>query len=199
VAQWSCARLARYLAAGSARGGGAGRPLHVARDLARRALLPWPPGHGRSRSAALTEIRSIFRICADRFAPICELCVSDRNTRARYLRAVSTACWAHRTLPRHRHPGAACERSEQAGTGRDPRHVAACSRSDSEHGGSAPALQEDDPGCSLCRAWVPAWSRSGLSGPRGAGMTKSKRIAICWRQADGAFAWSRLVSTGKPL
>jgi hypothetical protein len=70
-----------------------------------------------------------------------------------------------------RHPGAARPRRGRAGPGRDPctsRQALAWSFAwpDPRSPRTYRPIREQAE-----RAWVPAWSRSGLSGPRGAGMT----------------------------
>src|SRR5262245_8757477 len=72
-----------------------------------------------------------------------------------------------------RHPGAAYERSEQAGPGRDPstpKHALAASFAPraTRRAGALVVVRSQS---KLPGAGIPAWSRSGRSGPRGAGMT----------------------------
>jgi hypothetical protein len=107
----------------------------------------------------MTRKPSVGAVALERF-PV----VTNRNGG----RAARAGGGQWRAVP-FRHPGAACERSEQAGTGRDP-----CTRQlalGTDNTCDRAARHQNERKSWLAGAWVPAFPRSGLSGPRGAGMT----------------------------
>jgi hypothetical protein len=93
---------------------------------------------------------------------------------------------AHRP-PALRHPGAARPRSGRAGIGRDPCTSKASSRIEFRNSARPAKPSWSRPiGEHAETAWIPAQSRSGLSGPSGAGMTWWRRRATRTHRAPGS-------------